>query len=86
MKEVFVFVAGFCKNVYSKIAACDGCMVSSNAEGVAKVIESNGKYAFFMESASIQYLIERQCEITQIGGELDTKVRLDQKTIKAPSF
>ena len=49
-------------------------MVNSNDEGVAKVTESKGKYAFFMESASIQYIIERNCEVTQIGGNLDTKV------------
>ena len=53
-------------------------MVKSNAEGIEKVIEQHGKYAFFMESASIQYIIERQCEVTQIGGHLDTKVRLDE--------
>ena len=49
-------------------------MVSGNDEGIARVVESEGKYAFFMESSSIQYIIERNCEITQIGGTLDTKV------------
>ena len=28
-----------------------------------------------MESSSIQYIIERNCAVTQIGGTLDTKVR-----------
>ena len=49
-------------------------MVSGNDEGIERVINSDGKYAFFMESTSIQYIIERQCEVTQIGGTLDTKV------------
>ena len=26
-----------------------------------------------MESSSIEYLIERHCEVTQVGGDLDQK-------------
>lgn len=26
-----------------------------------------------MESSSIEYIIERNCEVTQVGGELDAK-------------
>ena len=50
-------------------------MVGSNTEGIAKVIKENGKYAYMMESSSIQYIIERNCKVTQIGGNLDTKVK-----------
>lgn len=32
-----------------------------------------GSYAFLMESTSIEYVIERNCELTQIGGMLDSK-------------
>ena len=42
-------------------------MLGGNLEGVEKVEESNGKYAFFMESASIQYLKERQCKLSQVA-------------------
>ena len=49
-------------------------MVNSNNEGIEKVIEENGKYAYMMESSSIQYIIERNCKVTQIGGNLDNKV------------
>ena len=49
-------------------------MVDGNDEGINRVVEQNGKYAFFMESSSIQYIIERNCDVTQIGGDLDTKV------------
>ena len=45
----------------------------SNAEGVQKVLESPGHFAFLMESNSIHYQIERNCELTQIGGLLDSK-------------
>ena len=49
-------------------------MVSSNDNGIQKVIDDGGKYAFFMESASIEYIIERKCQVTQVGGLLDDKV------------
>ena len=45
----------------------------SNAEGVQKVLESPGHFAFLMESNSIHYQTERNCELTQIGGLLDSK-------------
>lgn len=50
-------------------------MVSSNSEGLQKVEDTDGKYAYLMESASIQYIIERNCKLTQIGGNLDNKVK-----------
>ncbi len=31
------------------------------------------RYAYFMESSSIEYEIERTCEVTQIGSTLDEK-------------
>lgn len=45
--------------------------VESNDQGKAEV--EKGNYAFFMESASIEYTIERNCNLTQIGGLLDSK-------------
>lgn len=47
--------------------------VKSNMDGVDKVRESKGGYAFFMESSTIQFFIERKCDLTQIGGMLDSK-------------
>ena len=47
--------------------------VSSNALGVERVLKDNGKYAFLMESTSVEYVIERNCQLTQIGGLLDSK-------------
>lgn len=46
---------------------------SSNIEGVERVTKGKGSYAFLMESTSIEYVIERNCELTQIGGMLDSK-------------
>ena len=47
--------------------------VTSNALGVERVLKDNGKYAFLMESTSVEYVIERNCQLTQIGGLLDSK-------------
>ncbi|CAL4122174.1 unnamed protein product, partial [Meganyctiphanes norvegica] len=47
--------------------------VRSNAEGIQRVQESNGLYAYFMESTSIEYTTERQCDLAQVGGLLDSK-------------
>ena len=41
-------------------------MVASNPDGVDRVENSNGKYAFFMESSSIEYLVERRCKLAQV--------------------
>ena len=35
-------------------------MMSGNPEGIDKVEDSNGKYAFFVESSIIEYLVERR--------------------------
>jgi ABC-type amino acid transport substrate-binding protein len=45
--------------------------VGSNKEGRQRV--ATGNYAFLMESASIEYIVERNCNLTQIGGLLDSK-------------
>ena len=47
--------------------------VNSNAEGIDRVENMDGKYAFLMESKAIQYMIERNCKLHQVGGNLDNK-------------
>jgi len=51
----------------------DKNFVSSNAAGVERTRKENGKYAFLMESTTVEYIVERQCDLTQIGGLLDSK-------------
>ncbi|KAG4074265.1 hypothetical protein HA402_008674 [Bradysia odoriphaga] len=46
---------------------------TSNIEGVERVVKGKGSYAFLMESTSIEYVIERNCELTQVGSMLDSK-------------
>lgn len=43
----------------------------TNEDGVEKVKKED--YAFLMESSSIQYIMERECDVTQVGGLLDEK-------------
>lgn len=48
-------------------------LMPSNAAGVNKVVMESGKYAFFMESSTIEYIVERNCKLQKIGGNLDSK-------------
>ncbi|XP_037081492.1 LOW QUALITY PROTEIN: glutamate receptor ionotropic, kainate 2-like [Pollicipes pollicipes] len=42
-------------------------------DGINRVSTAAGKYAYFMESSTIEYTIERRCDLTQVGGLLDNK-------------
>ena len=44
-----------------------------NQEGMDRVMKEDGAYAFFMEEAALKYYMARNCELTQIGGLLDSK-------------
>lgn len=46
-------------------------LTHDNNEGLERALNEN--YAYLMESSSIQYIIERNCEVTQIGDLLDDK-------------
>ncbi|XP_066598289.1 glutamate receptor ionotropic, kainate 2 isoform X8 [Prorops nasuta] len=45
--------------------------VKTYEEGVKRVLE--GDYAFLMESTMLDYAVQRDCNLTQIGGLLDSK-------------
>uniref|UniRef100_UPI00398EF48D glutamate receptor ionotropic, kainate 3 n=1 Tax=Pristiophorus japonicus TaxID=55135 RepID=UPI00398EF48D len=46
-------------------------LVKSNEEGIQRVLGAD--YAFLMESTKIEYVIQRNCNLTQIGGHMDSK-------------
>lgn len=46
-------------------------LVPTYEDGVQKVLEGN--YAFLMESTMLDYNVQRDCNLTQIGGLLDSK-------------
>lgn len=45
--------------------------VSSYEDGIKRVLEGN--YAFLMESTILDYNVQRDCNLTQVGGLLDSK-------------
>ncbi|EFN77448.1 Glutamate receptor, ionotropic kainate 2 [Harpegnathos saltator] len=45
--------------------------VPTYEEGIQRVLQ--GDYAFLMESTMLDYIVQRDCNLTQIGGLLDTK-------------
>ncbi|XP_055931528.1 glutamate receptor ionotropic, kainate 2-like isoform X2 [Argiope bruennichi] len=45
--------------------------VSDYEEGIKRVLEGN--YAFLMESTILDYSVQRDCNLTQVGGLLDSK-------------
>ncbi|XP_076044322.1 glutamate receptor ionotropic, kainate 2-like [Oratosquilla oratoria] len=47
--------------------------VKRNKDGVERVLKEDGLYAYLMESTSIEYVVERECDLTQVGGLLDSK-------------
>lgn len=51
----------------------DEVMVKTNQQGVAKAESTQYRYAFFMESTSIEYETQRRCNLTSYGGLLDEK-------------
>jgi len=45
--------------------------VDSTKEGLDKVLQGN--YAFLLESTMNEYVTQRNCDLIQVGGLLDTK-------------
>lgn len=45
----------------------------SNDEGIDRVVKGKRGYAFIMESTTIEFITNRKCKLTQIGGLLDSK-------------
>ncbi|RUS87243.1 hypothetical protein EGW08_004995, partial [Elysia chlorotica] len=49
-------------------------LVQTNEEGIKRVRDSKGKYAFLAESALVDYVNNRKpCETTSVGGKLNNK-------------
>jgi glutamate receptor, ionotropic, invertebrate len=56
--------------MFDKMIADPNLPVGNN-EGLE--LAKKGKYAFLMESATIEFMIERNCEVVQVGRPLDEK-------------
>lgn len=51
----------------------DSVFMNTNEEGIERVKQSNRGYAYFMESSTIEYIIQTECNLTRVGGWLDSK-------------
>lgn len=61
------------QRMFSVMEADPSVLVSSNAVGVDQVRKGKHRFAFLMESTAIEYVVERDCNLTQIGKMLDAK-------------
>ena len=61
------------RKVWKAMQGFEDVLVQSNTAGVEKVVAEGGKFAFFMESTSLEYQTERNCRLTRVGGLLDSK-------------
>ncbi|KAH9493111.1 Glutamate receptor ionotropic, kainate 1 [Bulinus truncatus] len=59
------------KRMYAFMKERPNAITDSYAEGIAKV--KKGNYAFFMENLMIDYQVQRNCDLMQVGGTLDSK-------------
>ncbi|KAF0718226.1 glutamate receptor ionotropic, kainate 2-like, partial [Aphis craccivora] len=74
--------AGFFENsdvsLYQKMFSVmetygDTVMMFDNKQGVDRVKKEREAYAFFMESSTIEYEVQRNCDLTEVGTWLDNK-------------
>ncbi len=54
------------RRMWARMRDWEGALVESNSAGLQKVVEGGGRFAFFMESLSIEYQTERNCQLTQV--------------------
>ncbi|VDN58936.1 unnamed protein product [Dracunculus medinensis] len=57
--------------IWKYMKSHNNIFMKSNAKGVEKVL--NEDYAFLMESTSLEYEVQQNCNLTQIGGVLGSK-------------
>ncbi|XP_043279268.1 uncharacterized protein [Venturia canescens] len=76
--STFNFFKGSNYSTYAKMYKymeehADEVLPDSNELGKNWVLDPDKKYAFLSESSSIQYIEQRECDLTQVGGLLDAK-------------
>merc|ERR1719318_212799 len=61
------------QQLYQKMLSDPAGLPASNAAGVSRVRESDGGYAYFLESSSGEYHTSTDCGLATVGGLLDSK-------------
>lgn len=59
--------------MWAAMESTPSVFTKSNDEGVERVLKGKRLYAYLMESTVLEYIVERQCELMQVGGWLDYK-------------
>jgi hypothetical protein len=59
------------KEMYNYMMSDENLLLDSNDEGRDRAKEE--KYAFLMESSTIEYIEQRHCKVAQVGDKLDQK-------------
>ncbi|XP_070188644.1 glutamate receptor ionotropic, kainate 2-like [Littorina saxatilis] len=59
------------KRMWNFMSTLDDVFVTSSSEGVKRV--KDGGYAYLAESTAVEYAVHRDCDLTSIGGKLDSK-------------
>jgi len=61
------------QRIYQRMESDPTVYTNSNAEGIERVREEAGSYAYFIESPMAEYMTSRTCDLTMLGRNLDSK-------------
>lgn len=62
------------ERMWAYMTSAKNVFVKTNGEGVKKVREKNGKYAYLIESVTNEYINSRKpCDTMKVGSNLDSK-------------
>jgi len=59
--------------LWNFMSSKENVQVQSYKEGIEKVLQEDGKYALFAESTVVDYIVDRRCDLKQVGGLLNSK-------------
>jgi len=51
----------------------EGIMTESNAEGIERVLENPGEYAYLIESSGADWAMSQYCDLKTIGGDINLR-------------
>lgn len=59
------------EKMWAFMSSKPSALVKNNEEGIQRTLTAD--YALLMESTTIEYVTQRNCNLTQIGGLIDSK-------------
>lgn len=59
------------EKMWAFMSSKPSALVKNNEEGIQRTLTAD--YALLMESTTIEYITQRNCNLTQIGGLIDSK-------------